>query len=467
MPGRALLLRLAARGLGAVDGARRRRGRAHRVLGASGGDQARELAAALLRLAGEEVAHQLGGARAHAAFAAGQHRRRRQEAGQVVGCGAAGQVAGVALEGSQLGDDAVEVRRRPHGLRDGRRVLLILGHLGHVVLRFALEEAAPGAQLPEHHAEGVDIDARVTGVAVRHLGRDVARLGEDHARDRVAAAVLSAGRAEVDDLDVAAEAEHHVLRRQVAVHDGQRAPGGVLAMLQVSERLGDHRRHRHRVGPGHALADGQGARAHVTEAATLDVLDDGVRLAGGVLDGRVQHLGHAVVGELRLDARLVEEAGDEARVGGVLAPDDLHHHRALCALEAGGRRQEDLAHATAGDATEQDVAPEGAREVGRRRARPRRGRGVGGRLRFGRRSRHAGDLRGGGGFGPSSGPAASRRGLTARRGTAPGDRRMSPSRRRPEGTIADPRRRSWDTSTSSPAAARRRVARQPRCMKEG
>ena len=103
----------------------------------------------------------------------------------------------------------------------------------------ALEEAAAGAELPEHHAEGVDVDAGVAGVAVGDLGRDVAGLGEDDARDGVAAAVLPARRAEVDDLALAAVAHHHVLRRQIAVHDGERLARGVVPLVDVGERLGD------------------------------------------------------------------------------------------------------------------------------------------------------------------------------------------------------------------------------------
>ena len=60
------------------------------------------------------------------------------------------------------------------------------------------------------------------------------------------------------------------------------------------------------------------------KAAPLDVLDHDVRLAAGV-GGRLEDLRHAVVLELGLDPRLVEEPRQERGVAGVVAADDLDH----------------------------------------------------------------------------------------------------------------------------------------------
>ncbi len=331
--------------------------------GAVGHDQARELAAGLGGLAGEESHHQGGHARAHAALAAGEGGSGGEQARQVRGGGARGQVAGVAVEGGELGDDGVELRGGADGGGDGRQILVVAGDRGHVHAGVALEEAAPGAQLPQHHAEGVQVDAGVAGVSVGHLGRDVAGLGEDHAGHRVAAAVQPARGAEVDDLALAPVADHHVLRRQIAVDDGQGLARGIEPLVDVGEGLRDQRPHGHRLGPADGLADLEGAGAHVAEAAALDVLDHGVGLAAAIVEGGVEHLGHARVLELRLHPRLVEEAGDEAGILGVLAADDLDDDGPLGALDAGGGGQEHLAHPAARQALEEEVAAERSGDV--------------------------------------------------------------------------------------------------------
>ena len=88
------------------------------------------------------------------------------------------------------------------------------------------------------------------------------------------------------------------------------------------------------------------------QVPALDVLDDDVRLAARVGRG-LEDLRDARVMELRLDARLVEEAREEGAVRVVVAPDDLDDHRPFGALDAAGRGEEHLAHAAAGDALEQ------------------------------------------------------------------------------------------------------------------
>ena len=109
-------------------------------------------------------------------------------------------------------------------------------------------------------------------------------------------------------------------------------------------------------------ADLDGALAHVAEAAPLDVLDDRVRLA--VLVGRrLEHLRDAGVLELRLHARLVEEAREERAVVDVVAPHRLDDARPLGALDARRRGEVDVAHPAARDELEEQVATDGAGRV--------------------------------------------------------------------------------------------------------
>ena len=90
--------------------------------------------------------------------------------------------------------------------------------------------------------------------------------------------------------------------------------------------------------------------------APLDVLDDGVGLA--VLVGRrLEHLRDAGVMELRLDARLVEEAREERPVVDVVAPHRLDDARALGALDAGRRGEVDVAHPAARHELEEERRP--------------------------------------------------------------------------------------------------------------
>ncbi len=360
-----------SRGRGRLGG-RDRRGRGGREAGrgrqvAAGGlgrgHQAGELAARLAGLAREEGGHQVGDARSHAALAAGQHGGRGEQARQLRGGGAGGEVAGVAVPRGELGEDGVELRGGADLGGDGGQILGVPRDGGHVRAGVALEEALAGAELPDHHAERVEVDPGVAGVPVGHLRRDVAGLGEDHPGDRVAAPVLPAGGAEIDDLALAPVAHHHVLRRQVAVDDGEALAGRIEPLVHVGERLGDERAHGHRAGPPDGLPDLERPGAHVAQGLALDVLDHGVGLARAVVDGRVEHLRHPRVLELRLHARLVQEAGDEAGIPGVLAADDLDHHRPLGPLDAGGGGEEDLPHAAAGDALHEQVPAQGARDV--------------------------------------------------------------------------------------------------------
>ncbi len=112
-----------------------------------------------------------------------------------------------------------------------------------------VEKAPAGAELPEHDAEGVEVDAAVAHLLARDLGRDVPGLGEDDPGDRVAPAVVAARGAEVDELDLARVAHHHVLRREVAVDDAEGRAVRAGPLVHVGERLGHFDGDGDRVGP--------------------------------------------------------------------------------------------------------------------------------------------------------------------------------------------------------------------------
>ena len=154
-------------------------------------------------------------------------------------------------------------------------------------------------------------------------------------------AVFAARGAEIDELDLAGVADHHVLRRQIAVHDAERFAVGVSAFVHVSERFGQGRRNRHRIGPPHANRGMNGARPHFAEASPLDILDHDVRLAPFV-GGGLQNLSDAGVLQLGLHPGLVEKSREERFVASRALDGCLDHAGALGALDAGRRRQIDF-----------------------------------------------------------------------------------------------------------------------------
>src|SRR5690606_36043095 len=90
---------------------------------------------------------------------------------------------------------------------------------------------------------------------------------------------FSARGAEVDQLHVAAVADHHVLRTEVAVHDLERLARRIRALVNVSERFAERDPDGHRVRPRDARTELVSAVAHLAEVSSLDVLDDHERLA--------------------------------------------------------------------------------------------------------------------------------------------------------------------------------------------
>ena len=208
--------------------------------------------------------------------------------------------------------------------------------------RVAAEGRPAHQQLVEHAAEGVDVRARVDGVAPGLLGAEVgggAHHGADLGEVLVGVGGDGPGDAEVGDLHLAGGGDEHVAGLHVAVDDavavGEAEGGG-----HVGADVG------HPVGVERAL----GAQ-DVRQRAAVDVLHDdevgAVRLAP-VVDA--DDVGVVEVGGRR---GLPPEPLDERRVGGELGEQHLHGDGPVEQLVAG---EEHLGHAAAPEAPVQLVA---------------------------------------------------------------------------------------------------------------
>jgi len=141
---------------------------------------------------------------------------------------------------------------------------------------------ASGEQLEQHHAERVEVRARVDRIPQRLFGRHVLGRAQHRAGQRIGAP-LGVGDAEVEQLDLGraggSPAQEHVFRLEVAVHDLARVRGD-----QTGDDLLDDRK--------------RFARRHVAPA--LERLRE--RLAGQKL--------HDVVGAARRQLAAVAEVHD-------------------------------------------------------------------------------------------------------------------------------------------------------------
>mmetsp|Transcript_251 Transcript_251/g.692 ORF Transcript_251/g.692 Transcript_251/m.692 type:complete len:297 (-) Transcript_251:294-1184(-) len=125
-----------------------------------------------------------------------------------------------------------------------------------------------GADLPEQNPEGVGIDALVVGLSARHLGRHVPQ-GTGVGRHEVEAVVALVGRiqpfgqSKIEDLEVAAGIESHVVWFQITIHDG--------VGMQIVHGVGDITRRGNALHPrlmqgrflGTAVSEGTEPKANV------------------------------------------------------------------------------------------------------------------------------------------------------------------------------------------------------------
>jgi hypothetical protein len=243
----------------------------------------------------------------------------------------------------ELRRDALVVERRRIALEDRARDLdeAVAGVRGRA-----------GEELVEHDADRVEIRAAVDLAAADLLGRHVARrareaLGGRHVE--LGIAVRRLGEAEVEQLDLIAAREEHVLGLEIPVHDA-------LA-VRLGEAVEDLPREEDRAIRLHRLA-------HVeAEMAARHVLHRDVRRA--VVFAHVVHVRDRRVVHARREPRLAQEA--RARVGPELGRRQQELERDD-AIEVIVPRAEHGAHAALPEQVEDQVAADRGAGDGERHA---------------------------------------------------------------------------------------------------
>ena len=198
-------------------------------------------------------------------------------------------------------------------------------------------EPLAGRQLVEDDADGEQVRAAIDALPAALLGRHVADLSLERAGERLHLAVGRLGDAEVDDLHRAVEADDDVLRRDVAVHDLERAALEVALVVRVVEAGAHARQDRHHVLERRLRIAELGARADdLDQVVPAQVLHRDEVL---VLDGAdVVDLDDVRMVERRGDTRLVEKHAHELRIVGPVAQDLLDDEVLLEALNRLGAR---------------------------------------------------------------------------------------------------------------------------------
>ena len=214
----------------------------------------------------------------------------------------------------------------------------------------------PVSDLPEHDAQREHVGAVVDLLGGGLLGRHVLDLPLEAARAGVRDAAERARDAEVDQLHRALERDEHVLRRDVAVHDAQRAPVAVGERVRVAEparRLGDDVRRQR--GAGRALLARRLAQ-HRRERLALHQLHRQEVLLAVVADLDDAHDVRVI--EQRRQPRLVEEHADELPVRRQVREDPLDDQQRPVAGQLARQRQIDLRHPAGREASDDLKAPE-------------------------------------------------------------------------------------------------------------
>src|SRR6185437_6776611 len=214
------------------------------------------------------------------------------------------------------------------------------------------EEATSGEHLPQDDPQGEDVDALVDRLLHHRLGREVAELALDDAGVALRELARRLREAEVHDLHLAVLRDEDVGGGDVAVDDLERL-AVALELVGVGEALAD--------APGDVDGrldrDGPGELARVVhhrlQIRAVDVLhDDEVR---PVTDADVEDADDVGMREVRGEARLVEEHGDELLFLAELRQDALDRDLLSEALDAGALGDEDLRHAAGRQALEDAV----------------------------------------------------------------------------------------------------------------
>ena len=263
--------------------------------------------------------------------------------------------AGVAPLAQRAHHHRVQLRRHVGHLRRARdRIVEDRAHRGQLGL--AAEEPPAGQHLPEHDAQREHVGPVVDLLGRRLLGRHVFDLPLEAAGAGVRDAAERARDAEVDQLHRPLEREQHVLRRDVAVHDAQRAPVAVGERVRVAEAA---RRLRDDVGrqrgAGRALL-ARGLAQHRRERLALHQLHGQEVLLAVVAD--LDDADDVRVIEQRRQPRLVEEHPDELPVRGEVREDPLDDQQRPVPRQLARQRQIDLRHPAGREASDYLKAPQ-------------------------------------------------------------------------------------------------------------
>ena len=239
-------------------------------------------------------------------------------------------------------DDALEIRRHARVDFDDARNHRLLDLLDGLEVGVAEEEPLASEELPEDDADGEDVGAGVDFLSHGGFGRQVREFALDDARLALFELAVRLGETEVHDLHFAVLRDEHVRRRHVAVDDVERNAVRIGELVGVREALADLER------------DVDGGFDREVALVLLQVLDDGFEVRpvdelhddeeGVVADADVEHL-HAVrVRELRGEARLVEEHGDELLLRREVRQNALNRDLLAEALEAFALGAEHFGH---------------------------------------------------------------------------------------------------------------------------
>ncbi len=192
----------------------------------------------------------------------------------------------------------------------------------------------------------------------RLLRAHVAELALDDACLGAAQSPCGLGDAEVDELHVPVERHDDVLRRHVAVNDGDRRAARVLAGMGVGEPLGDAGKHVEEEAERRGFAGLLGGVEQRPEVFAVDELECDVPLVVDVAE--VEATSDVGVLEVRGDARLVFEHPEKLLVFRGVRQDSLER-------DAGARRevggQEYLGHSPHADAPIELVWAESFRAI--------------------------------------------------------------------------------------------------------
>src|SRR5262249_23106712 len=114
--------------------------------------------------------------------------------------------------------------------------------LGYARDAVAAKERLAHDELPQDHAQREQVGAPIENAPRELLGGHVPELAHDHTRSGLVKLAHGFRDAEVRDLDLTAERQEDVGRRDIPVHDAKRLALGVGASVRVVEparRVGD------------------------------------------------------------------------------------------------------------------------------------------------------------------------------------------------------------------------------------